>query len=500
MRKSFLEKILEWFKTTFNPRFEIKEKEEEKEEQKKEQETENQLEESKEEEIKEKINIAKRTITKRLYVLEQEIAVFKEMYPKEAQTFLDKIQKLKTEYIETLEKSKEKLTFEIDPEINGAKKEEIIKIEREVESFINKEVRFKKISQKLQKLIVMLNTLYNVSIVHSKPNEKQKALQQLENAKNKTIEIAKEFKTSEEILKDPRLKERVIDLMSYAEYLTLKISIRNSNQTPKEAIKSLTIIRDFKNFDYINAFLAFVIEEISCGIRNKISILSNELLDKIKEKERKLLEETFYEENFLYSTNFWNEFMQYETDVISILGVSGENAKIPLLPSMKITVKIGEVLDVPITECKYTLIKNFATTNDNKILLTLKFLAELSKEVTYKEIYFTLLTFDVLHYIDETPNELKNKIKKYEEKYNYSREKIAEKRKAVKNIKNATTEYLVVFELKESEEEINNILRETLTELNFDFVETENKILLNSFYFTNLKNIMEILKLKTNNQ
>ena len=192
--------------------------------------------------------------------------------------------------------------------------------------------------------------------------------------------------------------------------------------------------------------------------------------------------------------------MQYETDVISILGVSGENAKIPLLPSMKITVKIGEVLDVPITECKYTLTKIFATTNDNKILLTLKFLAELSKEVTYKEIYFILLTFDVLHYIDETTNELKNKIKKYEEKYNYSREKIAEKRKAVKNIKNATTEYLVVFELKESEEEINNILRETLTELNFDFVETENKILLNSFYFTNLKNIMEILKLKTNNQ
>ena len=205
-----------------------------------------------------------------------------------------------TEYIETLEKSKEKLTFEIDPEINGAKKEEIIKIEREVESFINKEVRFKKISQKLQKLIVMLNTLYNVSIVHSKPNEKQKALQQLENAKNKTIEIAKEFKTSEEILKDPRLKERVIDLISYAEYLTLKISIRNSNQTPEETIKSLTIIRDFKNFDYINAFLAFVIEEISCGIRNKISILSNELLGKITQKERKLLEETFYEENFLH--------------------------------------------------------------------------------------------------------------------------------------------------------------------------------------------------------
>ena len=59
------------------------------------------------------------------------------------------------------------------------------------------------------------------------------------------------------------------------------------------------------------------------------------------------------------------------------------------------------------------------------------------------------------------------------------------------------TEYLVVFELKESEEDINDILRETLTELNFDFVEKENKILLNSFYFTNLKNIMEILEIKT---
>ena len=83
----------------------------------------------------------------------------------------------------------------------------------------------------------------------SQSNEKQKALQQLENAKNKTIEIAKEFKTSEEILKDPRLKERVIDLMSYAEYLTLKISIRNSNQTPKEAIKSLTCFKFFCDFN-----------------------------------------------------------------------------------------------------------------------------------------------------------------------------------------------------------------------------------------------------------
>ena len=54
----------------------------------------------------------------------------------------------------------------------------------------------------------MLNTLYNVSIVHSKPNEKQKALQQLENAKNKTIEIEKEFKTSEEILKRSKTQRK----------------------------------------------------------------------------------------------------------------------------------------------------------------------------------------------------------------------------------------------------------------------------------------------------
>ena len=109
---------------------------------------------------------------------------------------------------------------------------------------------------------------------------------------------------------------------------------------------------------------------------------------------------------------------------------------------------------------------------------------------------------------------LKNKIKKYEEKYNYSREKIAEKRKAVKSIKNATTEYLVVFELKESEEiaeTIDPILLEGIIELKnknmiteiqmnktlLKLASKENKILLNSFYFTNLKNIMEI---KTNNQ
>ena len=122
------------------------------------------------------------------------------MYQKKPRHF-EQNSKVKNRIYRNIRKIKRKTNFEIDPEINGAKKEEIIKIEREVESFINKEVRFKKISQKLQKLIVMLNTLYNVSIVHSKPNEKQKSLQQLENAKNKTIEIAKEFKTSEEILK-----------------------------------------------------------------------------------------------------------------------------------------------------------------------------------------------------------------------------------------------------------------------------------------------------------
>ena len=42
----------------------------------------------------------------------------------------------------------------------------------------------------------------------------------------------------------------------------------------------------------------------------------------------------------------------------------------------------------------------------------LKFLEKVPKEeITFKEIYFLLLTFDVLHFIDKLPNELNKEIK-----------------------------------------------------------------------------------------
>ena len=126
-----------------------------------------------------------------------------------------------------------------------------------------------------------------------------------------------------------------------------------------------------------------------------------------------------------------------------------------------------------------------------RILLVIKLLKNISKEVTYKEMYFILVLFDVLEVIESTANELIKYIKKYMNKYSYNRKEITQKKQKV--ISSASKEYVVVFSLDDYEEEIIA----TLEKLNIDFKIIDGNIYMNAFYFKGLDNVLSSLQTNT---
>ena len=104
--------------------------------------------------------------------------------------------------------------------------------------------------------------------------------------------------------------------------------------------------------------------------------------------------------------------------------------------------------------------------------------------------------FDTLQFVEEQPNELQKDIKKYADKYQYSREEVAKKREKVCNSKNVNLEYLLAFTLNEDIKGVFDVIEE-LKNLKFDFLILENQIFINSFYFEGLPNVSKCLRENT---
>lgn len=447
----------------------------------------------------ERINASKKTLMTRLYILEQEIVIFKEEFPKEYGTFLQRINLLRDEYILALDQLSKGLTFEIDPEIDGYKIGEVVKLEKDIKTFIEKEVKFDIISKRLRRLVSKLNILYNVSIFHSKQAEKEKVLLRLKQALEVEEEVVQELKECYYILNDKQLKERTVELISYADYEIFKASIRNSNMQPSDVVKGLTILTQFEEFDYISCFKSFAKDEISDFNEQILLISNNECRSKFVQKLSKLLQDITYcnneVEEFL-NVDFWNTFLNFESNLLEMLkesGVEKEKIKVKLISKMNIGISENEVLTMPITNTYLSLIELFHITHDERILLVIKLLKNISKDVSYKEIYFLLLLFDVTQVIERTPNGLIKYIQKYLNKYPYNEEEIAAKKKSVISSKNK--EYVVVFSLDSHEKEIIA----TLEKLNIDFKIVDSDIYMNAFYFNGLKNVENSLKANTKN-
>ena len=444
-----------------------------------------------------KVDASKKTLLTRLYVLEQEIAMFKQDFKKEYEAFMNRIETLRQDYIATLEQLKSTLTFEIDPEIDGYMTGEVKKLEKDVKVFIEKEVKFGIISKRLECLILKLSILYNVSILHYKEYEKEKVLYRLEQALEVEKEIVSQLQASEYILNDKQLKERIINLFAYADYERFKTSIRNSKEQPEDIIKKLIIIEQFDKFDYITSFRAFFKEEISGFYEIIMHINENECKSSFEKRLDKILETITYDNNKktkLLDVSFWNTFFSFETNLFQMIKASGIEVPVKPISTMNIGTTENEVLTLPITNVYVSLINLFSIKNDMRILLAIKLLKNISKEVTYKEMYFILVLFDVVEVIESIPNELIKYIKKYMDKYSYNREEILKKKQKV--ISSTNKEYILVFSLDDDyEQEIIS----TLEKLNIDFIIIDSNVYMNAFYFKGLNNVISSLQTNTQN-
>lgn len=446
-----------------------------------------------------RINVAKRTLLTRLYALEQEIVMFKDDFPKEYGEFISRIEVLRENYNSSLEEIKKILTFEIDPELDSYKTMEISKLERDIKKFLDKEVRFSIISKRLQRLIKKLNILYNVSIFHCRECEKAKVISQLKDAVESETKVVREFKECDYILNDTQLRERIVNLISYADYQIFKTSIRNSNQIPETIVNCLVIMTEFDGFNYLEAFKAFVKDEIS-DLGELLPFINDEACQKLLNKELSNLFTDFTysdsTENQILDISFWNNFFDFESNLFEMLKVSGvekKKIKVRLIDRMDINVDEKDVLTLPITNAYLSLTSLYSKTQDKKILLIIKLLKAVSNNITYKEIYFLLILFDAIGVVENYSNELKRYIEKYLTSCPYDYKTISERKERVFNSLNK--EYVVVFTLNDYEKEIVS----TLENLNIDFQVTDDKVLINSFYFNGLDNVLKSLRTNTQN-
>ncbi|MDO4282551.1 MAG: hypothetical protein Q4D02_02850 [Clostridia bacterium] len=463
-------------------------------------------EEEKEEFENDDVVIVKRSMLARLYSMEQLIKTFDEIFPKPYAEFAERIKNLKDEYQvslnEYLDSLKNKtITFEIDPDEDSKKVNEVVLLEKEINAFIENDLKFYLISRRIQKICVKLSTLYNTSIRYSGDKEKQKFLAQIERAKESIADIVEDTKSYGFFTSDKYKKEYLIDFVSYADYLIFKCVVRNSlDLNMKEVLSTLFIEREFRGLDHTQIFKDFVLEELE----NLTALL--ELL-KGEEYYFSFLRRIQKLQNFNYdvsvnkvmnSEEFWLEVMGIEDDVLhclTLLGYSKDRTEIILLDRFDTGIDENEIfLSVKSQSC-LSLAEISYKTQDINVAIVLRILSNLSSEVTYKEIYFILLLFDLLEEINSSrgiSGSFVKNIKKQMDKYSsfYPKSEVEKRKSELLKCSRASQNYVKIFSL--DEQDIAKITR-ALKEKNFDFMIFQNHVYLNSFYFQGLENVLKSL-------
>ena len=435
------------------------------------------------------INLSKRTLLNKLYLIEQKVDLFKEDFPNEYNYFFEEIEKLRNFYKSSLEKEDKPLTLQVDPEFNGELIWKIEELDSKITLFIEKNIKFEIFSQKFQKLIVKLNILYNVSILHS--NEKEKVIAQTKKALEVEMEFVQELKNCVHIFSDRYLKERIITLISYTDYHIFKIILRNSKYSIQEILAHLVIINQFKGFDYISAFNGFMQDEIS-DLNELLDLISNPNYHKEFDKNIKYIKNQIFCDKEIQSCvldeGIWREIFKIESNLIGFLKnqkVDNEDKiKVKIIDRMKIRVREDDVITSPKTNAYLALIEIFSITHDDRIWILIKLWENISKNITYKEIYFLLLLFDVTDVIKNTSNILYRQLEKYFVKYPYDKATINRKKIYVMN-SNVQKKYVKILSLIEQRDKIISILKN----LNMDFKIENDGIYINTFYFKGLKEV-----------
>ena len=443
-----------------------------------------------------KVKVTQMLLT-RLYMLKQKIIIFQKSFPEKYQFFEGEIKKLEADYNQSLEELKKDLSFEIDPEKDGEKYARVIMLERDVQTFLEKEVKFDYFIKKLETLIVKLNILYNVSVIHNQNEEREKAILQTKRAIDVQEKIIQEFRNCEYLLMDMRLKNKIAELISYLDYQIFKLMVRNSDILPSEALKNMAILVEFEGFNYKAAFEAYIEEELT-EIYNSMDMIQDEVVCKTLKKEcESIIFELAYSKNdlnCLENSEFWESIFEIESMTISILKESGiNNAKIKIISRVNISVSENDVLISPKVNTFLALTNIFTKTKDPKITLVIKLLKNISDDISYKEIYFLLVLFDILDVVKTVPNEIVDDLEKYLKKYPYSDNEMEKKKEKVWLLDDK--EYVYCFSIEGYEQ---NLIKE-IEKLNIDIKNVDNKIFLNKIYFSGLTTVINSLITYLNN-
>ena len=442
--------------------------------------------------FEDRIEISKRTILSKLYSLEQIVDIIRIDYPEKYKEFNSKIELLRDDYIKTLEESKNPLTFQINPNNDSKKISEVAILERNIREFVEVDMKYDTIALTLQKFILRLNVLYNASIFYS--DKKDSAMEQLKTGYLSEKAILNEFKDWSKILGRETEKERMYVLFSYTEYIMFKIYIRNARVCSLneyhfnilDFIKTDSLLRNFK--DYMLDELSDM-EQMVSNIED--DIFRDSYINRIKKLSKNIIS-TEEVNNIVLNTVVWKEFQKLEDEILNTLvelkGKNKESVEIKVLDKLKITVKENDIFVTPKINAILNLSSIYYGVIKNDAIVITRFLQALSDDISYKDIYFLIVLFDMLDDVRKSCSSLYKKIEKYDLRYKYTQDEMIKKKKAVLN--SNSKNYIYTFQIKEFEEKV---FKKYLTQYNLDYYIKDNKVYMNSIYFNDLDNIKKDL-------
>jgi len=414
-------------------------------------------------------------------------------FPEKYRYFLGKIEKSEKSYHESIKNLKtELLTLDVHPEESILKRVEVENIQKEIEDFINTEVKAQTAFNKLQVLIGKSNILYNTSILHARPEDKEKVIRQVGRIKEAQSAIIFDVRNNSFINNDIQMKERLMELISYEDYNVFKLELRNSEVDPFDVVNGLAMINYFDGFDYVQAFKAFLEDELS-DLGEIISKIDNFSLNRIvKQRMNNLYKAIIESTNFnktLLDIKFWREYFLVESSTVDFLrqaGLSEDIAKIKILDRLNIDVKLDDLVMSSKMNAFFSAIDSWHETSDTRVYLFIKFIERLQESVTYKDLYFVAVLFNVVNIFMRTSNSLGFYMNKYNNKYHYEEQDLVDKKNQV--IGNPSSKYALVFECKDDGE--RDLVLKTLESILLDFKVFDKNVYLNMLYFSGLDNIV----------
>lgn len=450
-------------------------------------------------EVEEKTEISQKSIITKLYSLEQLVNILKIEYPKKYEEFSNKIDTLRVDYEKVLEESKKSLTFQINPNKDSKKITKVVSLEKEIREFIDVDMKYDSIVRALQKFILRLNVLYNASIFYYE--KKDKVLSQLRVGYLSEKEILDKYNEWSNILGRELEKERLYQLFSYCEYLMFKIYIRNSRVFPNEEYK-FNIFYYFKVDSLFSNFKDYMLDELSDTLELisnvKDIIFVNSYLERIDKLNKKIVSKE-NEQDVIFGKDIWNDYLRLEDEILNRVvednNISTDDVGIKVLDKMKISMTENDIFVTPRINSILKLSSIYYGVVKNDALIVTRFLQILSDNISYKDVYFILVLFDMLQDVKNKCKDLYSNIEKYDLRYKYTQDEMRKKKEQVlnSNFKN----YILVFIINEYEEKI---FREYLTKYMIDYYIKDNRVYINIIYFVDLENIKKDLEENSKNK